>query len=533
MTQRLMFALRSFSSLGLAGILISSQAFGLSIDGHGRYSLRGETRTNPEYKSKSSTHQAIDQFFRLETELRVNDQSSVFVEFKMFDDERESYLGDKAQDQPCPSGADTSGDTNTPNCPIKAQNSGEPRYQPYTPKVSKLYARYAMDYCLLTVGRRGRSWGMGIFLDEGNKAFDTDASIFDGVTCDINIQKSQTLGFSVGYDKISETGASVLVGEPPRDESYNPPAYGASDNTDDLDQFYLTIEYNDHRTNVGKGFSKQIGIYFANIVGGDLYKTDVKLADLYLNFLIQDLVFQNEVFFRLGRSADPNWSRLGAARTRDITEKVDSELQGIAIAGSLEYYLSRSGAYVGPKEYNQGNATSHSLFLGYAYAPGDADGYYQEYQKGAPASQRDKKASAIAFHKNFKPGLLLFNGRKRSDYLRVDGVFDPNRVMNATVFQSGYRYRSVENGNFEAKLVTAKLNERAPSDLEVGVNKPIGYYDDSLGWELDLTYSRLLNKDFEFGVATALGLPGKAWKTDPDKNPQSSYMLQSYASFNF
>ena len=172
MTRRLMFASRPMKSLGLAAILLSSQAFGISIDGHGHYSLRGETRTKPEYNSKSSTYQAIEQFFRLESELRVNDQSSVFVEFKMFDDDRESYLGDTAQSQPCPTGADTASTTGTPNCPIKAQNSGEPRYQPYSPKVSKLYARYAMDYCLLTVGRRGRSWGMGIFLDEGKKPFD-------------------------------------------------------------------------------------------------------------------------------------------------------------------------------------------------------------------------------------------------------------------------------------------------------------------------------------------------------------------------
>ncbi len=515
---------RIIAGLGLASAIMSTNAYSIFVDGHGYYGLRGETRTKPEFQNGSSAHQAIDQFFRLDTELRVNDQSSVFLEFKLFDDERDSYFGDKTKAQPCPTGASNASD---PNCSIKAQSTGEPRYEPYTPKVTKAYAVYSMDYCLLTIGRRGRNWGMGIFLDDGSKPFSTDASIFDGVTCDINIQKTQTLGFSVGYDKISETGASILS------SGASNQIYGPTNNGDDLDQFFFTIEYNDHRANVGKSFSKQIGIYFANVVGGNDTKTDLKFADLYLNFLVQDFVFQNEAMFRLGRSADPNFSRLGAARTRDADEKVDSELQGIALAGSLEYYLSRSGAYLGPKEFNQGNASSHSLFLGYAFAPGDSDGYYPEYPNDETASKRDKQVRAIAFHKNFKPALLLFNGRKKSDSLRIDGVFDPYRVMNASVYQAGYRYKSVENGDFEAKIVSAKLNELMPSDLKTSGNEKIGYFGNALGYELDLSYSRLLGRDFEFGVAGALGLAGDAWKTSADKKPENSYLLQSYAALKF
>ncbi len=511
-------------SLGLASCLFTGSASAIFVDGHGSYSLRGETRTKPDFQSDKSAFQAIDQFFRLDTELRVNDKSSVFVEFKVFDDEREAFLGDKAKAQPCPSGANTPAGQ---DCSIAQQNSGEPRYDPYTPKVTKLYAKYAMDYCLLTAGRRGRQWGMGILLDDGTKPFATDASIFDGVTCDINIQKSQTLGFSVGYDKISETGSSILA------DGQATGAYGASNNGDDLDQFFLTIEYNDHRANAGKGFSKQIGIYFANIIGGDNTRTDLKVADLYLNFLLQDLVIQNEAVFRLGRSADPSWSLLGAARTRDADLKVSNELQSIALAGSVEYFLSRSGAYLGPKEYNQGNPTSHSVFAGYAYAPGDADGYNPEYPATDEPSQRDRKVTAFAFHPNFKPGLLLFNGRKSSDKQRIDGVFDPYRVVNATVFNAGYRFQSVENGNFEAKIVTAKLNEAMPTSLKDAGVTGVGYNGDSLGFELDFSYTRQLGKELEFGFAGAIGLPGEAWKTSAETKAESSYLLQSNVTFNF
>ncbi len=217
-----------------------------------------------------------------------------------------------------------------------------------------------------------------------------------------------------------------------------------------------------------------------------------------------------------------------------MNEKVSNDLQSIALAGSLEYFLSRSGAYLGPKEYNQGNATSHSIFAGYAYAPGDADGYSAEYpDPNNPVSPRDKKVSAFAFHPNFKPGLLLFNGRKKSDSMRIDGVFDPYRVVNATVFNTGYRYQSVENGNFEAKLVTAKLNEAMPTSIKDGGGTGVGANGDNLGFELDLSYTRALGKEMEFGFAGAIGLPGNAWETSTDAKIESSYLLQSHVTFNF
>ncbi|RZA24080.1 MAG: hypothetical protein EOP10_10935 [Proteobacteria bacterium] len=512
----------------LVAALMSTQASAIFVDGHGYYGIRGEARTKPENIPASSASQTIDQFFRLDTEIRANDKASAFLEFKIFDDERESYMGDRSLPQDCPSGSNAAG-TNDPACRMNAPNSIEPHYYPLQPKITKAYVKYSMDYCLITAGRRGRSWGMGLFLDDGTKPFATDASVFDGVTCDINIQKSQTLGFSIGYDKIAETGGSVLYsGDASR-------AYGPSDNGDDLDQLFLTIEYNDHKANAGKGFSKQIGIYFANVIGGDNSKTDVKIADLYLNFLMNNFVWQNEVYFRLGKSADPSFALLGGYRTRTEEEgKVENDVQSIALAGSLDYYISRSGTYTGPKEYNQGTATSQSIFFNYAYAPGDKDGYYPEYPNdpGAP-TQRDKKASAVAFHKNFKPALLLFNGRKRNDNRRVDGAYDPYRLMNATIYSLGYRYQSIETGDFEAKLVTAELNEAMPDDLTLAPEKRVGSYGTTLGYELDLGYSKKLGKEFEFGVAAGIGIPGDAQRTRADEDAVNNYMIQSFAAFHF
>ncbi|MFW7378208.1 MAG: hypothetical protein ACOH5I_05345 [Oligoflexus sp.] len=531
-------------SIGLSaiGIMMASQASAIFVDGQGHYGLRGETRTRPGFNKGTGSYQAIDQFFRLDTELRVNDKSSFFAEFRLFDDQRENALGDSGRVLDCPPEATqenpNSNIGSSSNCGQLPNSTLEPRYEAFVPRITKAYARYAMDYCLLTVGRRDRHWGMGLFMDSGKDVFDTDATVYDGFTCDVNLQKTQTLSFSLGYDKITETGASVFL----QGGNSN---FGPMEKNDDLDQFFFTIEYNDHKANAGKGFSQQIGIYFANIIGGSNTKTDIKLADLYLNFLVQDLVIQQEILFRLGKSADPNLVRLGGLRSATFSSldeaesRLSNDVQSIAAAGSLEYFLSRSGTLLGPARYNQGTAKSHSLFIDYAYAPGDSDGYYPVYPGAdltAP-SPRDNKASAVAFHRNFKPALLLFNGRKQTDNLRIDGVFDPYRLMNVTVFSLGYRYRSVAAGDFEAKLVTASLNEGIPGDVKANYEnqrfRPIGYEGKDLGFELDISYNRAIGQGLELGAAVALGLPGQAWEIDRDQAAQTNYLFQGHAVFRF
>jgi hypothetical protein len=525
----------------LAGGLLSTQATAIFVDGNGHYSLKGRTLTSPGFNA--GNYQAIEQYFRLDTELRVNDKSSFFLEFRLFDDQRENFLGDEGQVVNCSKDVtdpDTSNSNmgNGDNCSGTPNDILEPRYEPYVPRITKAYARYATNYCLLTVGRRDREWGLGLFLDAGRDPFDTDASVYDGFTCDVNLQKTQTLSFSLGYDKIAETGKSVFL-QGGQEE------FGAANKSDDVDQLFFTIEYNDHKANAGKGFSQQIGIYFANIFSGSNMDTDIKLADLYLNFLIEDLVLQQEVLFRLGKSADPNLVRLGGVRSATSTDPGDDEgqikndVQSIAAAGNLEYFLSRSGTLVGPARYQQGTAKSHSLFFSYAYAPGDADGYYPVYPNNdlAAESPRDTDTTAIALHRNFKPALILFNGRKQADRLRVDGVFDPYRLMNVTVFSLGYRYRSVANGDVEAKLVTASLNEGIPGEVKDQFAnselRPFGYEGQDIGWEFDLSYRNAISQGLELGAAAAVALPGEAWNVRQNEEAETNYLLEGHVTFKF
>lgn len=522
-------------------------AYGFSVDGDGHYALRGETRTAPGFSKKTGFYQGIEQSFRLLGEARFNDQSSMFLEMRLFENPREAYLGDTGKPVDC-----SKKNENSHEC--EHQSTGEPRYEPYTPKITQAYIRYAFDYCIVEAGRRGRDWGLGAFLDSGSDPFETDASIFDGFSCDINIQKTSTLGFRVGYDKLAETGAYV------DSAATGSRRFGANDTGDDIDQYFFTIEYDDRKANAGEAFTKQIGVYFAQVNGAE-YKTndagkesggsstDLKFLDLYTGFFLADFSLRNEILFRMGKSADPNWQSLGGSQYED-SKPARQKLDAIALAGAFDWTMSRSGAAIGPAEYNRGDASRHVFFLNYAYAPGDEGGYYNNDIPGAAnntdvnSSARDSNVKAIALHRNFKPALILFNARPEADSEIVQGAFNPGRVENATVFGTGYRYESMATGNIEAKLVTASLLTGVPGAVTSYYDsiedtptdngkRPVGFYGKDLGWELDLTYTYKVGREAELGIAAAAALPGEAWQTEVDSKPVAEFLLQTSAAFRF
>lgn len=523
-------------------ISVPQFAFGFFVDGDGHYALRGETRTSPAFSKQTGTYQAVEQSFRLKGEARFNDLSSMFLEFRLFDNPREAYLGDNVETEQCRNDK-AEGRT----CRTEHQNTGEPAQSPYIPKITQAYVRYGFDYCIIEAGRRGRNWGLGIFMDAGEDPFETSSSIYDGVTCNVNIQKTQTLGFSVGYDKLAETGTFVDEAD-----ANSTRRYGANDIGDDIDQYFFTIEYDDRKANAGAAFTKQIGVYFSQINSPALNNggsnTDIKFLDLYTAFYVGDLILRNEILFRMGKSADPNWIALGGEKD-DGSEPATNKLESIAFAGSINWIIEKSGAPLGPAEYNQGDATQHLMFLNYAYAPGDKEGYYltntERDQAGQDNTfQRNKKVTAVAFHRNYKPALLLFNARPEADELTEDGIFNPSRMVNSSMASTGYRYESIENGNFEVKLITATLLYGAPANVKKQYNdkkgdpsddgkRPVGFHGKHLGYELDLSYSKKIGKEATLGIAGGFALPGDAWKVDENSKPANSAVIQTYAAFQF
>lgn len=543
---------------GLGTLLGSGGAWALFLDGEGHYSLLSELREAPGFAGRRGSYQAIRQNFRLLGELRLNDRISTFLEFRLFDDPRTPYLGDSAQPMTCSSREGGSVDEGE-ECRGRHQDTESPRYAPYIPKVTRVYARYAFDYCILEAGRRPRHWALGAFINAGTGPFDVDGSTYDGVNCDINIQKSNTLGVNFGWDRLAETGDRMFDPRERRVQDRNEIAgmeaesFGAMRTSDDLDQIFFTILFDDRRANAGGSFAKEIGLYYQRVMGSEeqklpqssgaatvSHRTEINYIDLYTAFYAGDLAFRNELIFRMGRSADPNWVQHGGRRD-DLGQPVRHDLQALAAVGGLEYTLSRSGSVVGPVEYNEGTARRHLLTLDYAFVPGDGDGYYvddsAQVAAGLGEERRDGKVRAMALHRNFRPSLLLLDGPAETRDMRVDGVYDPERLVNVSLFGLGYKYETMTYGSIAVKLLTAQLRDGIPGDVKEAYiaeeARPIGFAGKDLGWELDIRYSYLWGREVDLGVAAGVGLPGSAWQTDRGAAPKNSFLLQTFAAFKF
>jgi len=543
------YAARGALAIGTLALASNAQAF--FLDGSGHYALRGVTEKNPGFATDTGTYQAIEQSFRLEGEARMNDKSSFFMELRLTDDPATSFLGDSPKPRSCSPRRDASGNGTTSNdCTGRHQDSGSPGYKPYQPIFTNAYARQAFDLCLVEAGRRPRDWGIGVMMDGGSKPFSTDWSVYDGIDCHVNIQKSQSIGFKLGYDKLAETGTWI---DNPYDRTFSDPAsesefntrggsFGATNPSDDLDQYFFTIEYDDRKANAGAAFTKQIGIYFANVIGKDS-KTDLKLVDLYTALFLSNITLKNELLFRLGKSADPSWIELGGARFEN-GDIATNNVQSVGFAGVLEWTLSRDGSAIGPADYRQGNASRQLMFLDYAYAPGDANAYYRdsaglsdEDLNTIGESQRSAKTAAMGFHRNYQPALILFNGKSGTEKTGLPGVYDPGRLMNATMIGFGYRLESLESGVFEAKLLNARMNTSVPAAVRefYGSNdgaKPVGFYGDDFGLEIDVKYAATQSREFEYGIEAGYAHPGNALKVS-NAAPAPVVLLQSFAAFKF
>jgi len=207
--------------------------------------------------------------------------------------------------------------------------------------------------------------------------------------------------------------------------------------------------------------------------------------------------------------------------------------------------IVKSGAALGPEEFNEGSLKRHVVFSDYAYAPGDVDGYYTDNNKSAAElenygeARRDKKAKAMAFHRNYHPAILFFNSRSNSGKYHTGGVFDPTRVMNAAIYSLGYRYENMETGNIEIKAISGRLLEVAPNDIVDYYNassfdeRPMGFYGADLGYELDFKYNYHYQREVDLGLGIAAALPGKAWQASKTQTPRTGFGLQGSFAIKF
>ena len=515
-------------SVALASL--KSFTFFTSEDGH--YAAKGQVRTAPSMSSGES-HLALEQSFRLLAEKRFNEKSSVFLEFRLFADPRNAYLGDQVSLTALPL-------KDSSNRTIFHQDPLYPSYEPYLPRVSQLYGQYAFDYCILEVGRRPRDWGLGLWNNSGKQPFSSTYSVYDGVSCRVNIQKSQVIGFYASYDKLAESLYQTS------NNGTLEASKGPNDKSSDLNQYTFAIELDDpEELGAYASFHKKLGLSYAYIGSEAVDKgglgAGLNIIDLYANFLLpqQHLVSKSEFLFVFGDMGGAASSHLGGARLskEKVSEMASNKVDSVfAFATNIEWSFFQSGSYLGPKEYNQGDFSKHVLFADLAIAPGDGQGYFDE-SKESLKNKRNNKTKAFKFNPNYKLALIMFNGRSQVDDLKVDGVFDPNSLMNTRVFSLGYRYESLSIGHIEGRLTYGQLIADMPDEVkvfytnQVNEKRPVGFYSKDLGLELDVSYRLPLSNAFEFGVDMGLLFPGKAWKREEAKDPENSFLLQSSILF--
>jgi len=334
----------------------------------------------------------------------------------------------------------------------------------------------------------------------------------------MNLTSSQTLGFEVGYDKLQETSRVAGLNS------------GAVSRADDLSQVYLSVELDDRHVGSAGNFRKHIGLY-GSWIFGERNETDIQYIDLYTALYYKGFSFANEFVFRLGESKSPVLTEFGGRGNQTNGDAISKSAESVAFAGYFDYVFLESGDTEAPNRFNKGTASRHGVRLEYAVAPGDADGYYDPDD-----SERDDRAAAFAFHRNFRPAQILFRERNYSDDTIEPGAFDPGRLLNAYVLGLSYRYEDMKLGNFKLKVLTASMIEGIPDSVKTAqagqAIKSYGYEGKDLGFEIDFNYTYKWGENIEAGLDAAYAIAGKAFEVQDDQLTDS-FLVSVFAGYKF
>ena len=468
----------------------SQQALSFFITGEGHYGIRPEFRTKPDLQGGPS-YFTVNQSVRILAELRAHERASFFTELRLFQTDREAALGKS----------------------MKNDNVFAPVYNALSPRITKAYLRYTMDYVVIEAGRRPRSWAQGLLYDSGEKPFDTYASIFDGVTAYIKPSKSQSLAFQAGYD--------IIHNEPTPTAPATPPAAPTTGQHNIFHQIFGAVSFDTEKLKGAGPISSNTGLYLghmfdSNRAAGEA-ASSISFFDAYFNFTFKpiNLTWKNELLGVWGKAGTNQAYSLGAQKD------TSNELGSFSVASHLEWTFFEAGSYSGPKAFHKGDYKKSLVYFDFVFLPGMAQG------ADNPSSPRIAKTNANRAHENFKKTLILFNTKPSLDTATVNGVFDPYRMMNVHLYSLGARYEDLKIGNFEGRFTHARLSQTH------SVADKVGYAGNgtSLGFEADFSYSMNFGKDLTVGADLGMLVPGDALKSKNIGTPAISFLAQAAVVF--
>ena len=273
--------IRMFTGLMAAvmGLTVANPAMGLFFESEGTVGLLGVSHYDPHSGATEGPLQGVEQLFHLGLEIKPGDLTSLYLDVGFWPIGERYYWGGDYERT-----ADLS-ESNT--------------YEAFTPRVSQLYLESATRYCLVSLGRRAKHIGLGIFLDDGTDPWDTHQSLFEGISCTVGPGLWRTLKVEVGADKLRE-GFILEKG-------------------DDTKQFHALIAYDDRHVRSSSDLKKQVSLYFAFRDSSSphlLGESSDKYLDLFGGLYWKNLTFEAEGLIRMGKGSGRSWEDLGARPER-------------------------------------------------------------------------------------------------------------------------------------------------------------------------------------------------------------------------
>lgn len=349
--------------------------------------------------------------------------------------------------------------------------------------LNKFYAEIYADTATYVIGRHSADWGLGAVVNSGSDAWDRHAFVRDGITMKIRLGSFRLEPY---WSKI---GAMDSLTRSSRLREYG---------------FSLLYDNLDNDLTFGLLYSIKSAAAFenslsANIGGGTLRNSQVKLLDLYFRKAFGDFSFGIEVPLLSDNLGD----LFSGSRTR-----------------------VKGKAYLLESEYRINNSWKVDLNAGRI--------------SGDPAS--GNSFEAMYLNPNYQVSNLLFryNLRAVSDPQNIS-IYD-SYMTNATYLQLGGTY-STEKWTWEASVLWAQANEvarRGSDAFDHHQNVIFTAQDDQskdLGWEVDINFNYQWNNEISVGGGVGYLFTGDyfAFTNDPTRKneTENSLILQLRTAIEF
>lgn len=252
------------------------------FDASGSTGLLGVSHYDPHGGATEGPLQGVEQLLKLKLELKPGDLTSLYIDLRFWPQGSRYYFGDSYEEE--------------------LSVAEGTFYYALRPRVSQLYIESATRYCLVSLGRRAKHLGLGIFLNSGDNPWDVHQSLFEGISCNVGSGVWRSLSVELGADKLRE-GFLLEKG-------------------DDAQQFHASITYDDRHMLSGSQLRKQVSLYFAYRNSSSphlLGRSSDKYIDLFGGLYWKYLAFEAEGLVRMGSASGNAWDQIGARPERTNT----------------------------------------------------------------------------------------------------------------------------------------------------------------------------------------------------------------------